>query len=73
MLSENDLDLLDEEEGEQTREIQKLQRARPRLFSAGGGADLWEWEWGDGSGLGYVKVSRENSRYEQELPETGQG
>lgn len=52
LLSESDLDLFDEQE--QARELEKLAVARPRLFSAGGGSDVWEWDWDQG--LGHVKV-----------------
>ena len=54
-LSDSDKDLFDE--AEQVRELEKLKRERPRLFSAGGGSDLWEWDWQDG-GLGFVKVGQ---------------
>lgn len=61
ILSEQDKDLFDPPE--QVRELKKLRSERPRLFSAGGGSDLWEWDWADG-GLGYVKVGRLGSRAE---------
>lgn len=54
-LSANDRELCDDG-AEVQRETEKLVRERPRLFSSGGGSDLWEWDWADGAS-GFVKVS----------------
>lgn len=57
IISEDDYNLC-EDAAELRKEHTALRRARPRLFTSGGGSDLWEWEWSNSKegGLGYVKV-----------------